>query len=307
MPGPLLGRLSPRCGSVIAAVLAVMAILSAAVIGPTAGAVSGAIPSAPTGPAALRTVTDAAAATTRGTGSVSVSLLPGAVYGQRQPAVQGNGAFDFASEKGRIELRESSGTEKVVFVSQAAFVREPPPLSGASPLPAGKQWVSASLIEKTAAGSGLPLFVDQVEAVNAGFVLDEIKWGATAARPLGTREVDNVNAKEYLVTLNLVRAQSDAVGPAAFPFSRAVGYQVASLTPTLKSKAQVRAHVWVDETGRLVQVEWSPPGSGVGTTSIRVSALQTPVHVRLPPTSKTVDVATLSPGGEQESGLGDVA
>jgi hypothetical protein len=252
-------------------------------------------------------VTDAATATTRGTGGVSVRLVPGAVYGERQPSVSGTGTYDFATEQGKIELRESSGTEKILFVPQAAFVREPPPVSGASPLPAGKQWVSASLIERPRAGSGLPLFVDQVEAVNAGFILDEIKWGATAAKLLGTDQVGAIGAQEYAVTLDLGRAQSGATGPAAVTFPRVVGYQVASVAPTSRSKAEVRAHVWVAGTGHIVQVAWSPPGSGVGTTKIRVFGLHTPVRVNVPPTSQTVDVATLSPGGEQESGLGDVA
>jgi hypothetical protein len=283
------------------------AIVSAVLIDVFPGTASGGPPEPATGPAALRTVTYAATATTRGTGSVSVRLVPGAVYGQRQPTVRGTGTFDFAAEEGRIDLRESSGTEKILFVPQAAFVREPPPVSGASPLPAGKQWVSASLIEKTGAGSGLPLFVDQVEAVNAGAILDEIKWGATAAKPLGNDQVGAIGAKEYAVTLDLSRAQSSATGSAAVTFSRVVGYQVASLAQTSKNKVEVRAHVWVAGNGRIVQVVWSPPGSGVGTTSIRVFGPHKPIRVTLPPTSQTVDVATLSPGGEQESGLGDVA
>jgi hypothetical protein len=287
--------------------VALVAIVSAAAIGACAGTASGATPDAPTGPAALRTVTDAAAATTRGTSSVSVRLVPGAVYGQRQPSVHGTGSFDFAAGEGRIELRESSGTEKVLFMPQAIFVREPPPVSGANPLPAGKQWVSAGLTEKPSAGSGLPLFVDQVEAVNAGFILDEIKWGAIAAKPLGTEQVGAIAAQKYGVTLDLHKVQSGATGPIALTFSRVVGYQVATLPPASKTTVEVQAHVWVAETGRVVQIQWSPPGSGVGTTSIRVSGLHTPVQVNLPPTSQTVDVATLSPGGEQESGLGDVA
>jgi hypothetical protein len=288
-------------------ITALVTMVSASAVATTAGTASAATPAAPANSDALQAVTAAAATTSRGTGSVAVRLVPGAVYGQRQPAVRGTGTFDFAAGAGRMELRESSGREKVLFVPQAIFVREPPPVSGASPLPAGKAWVSASLSEKPGTGSGLPQFVDQVEAVNAGFVLNEIKWGAIAAKPLGVEQVGATVAREYGVTLDLHRAQSSATGSAAPAFSQVVGYQVESLPSKAKTTVEVRAHVWVAETGRVVQVEWSPPGSGVGTTNIRVSGLHTPVQVSLPPTSQTVDVATLSPAGEQESGLGDIA
>jgi hypothetical protein len=288
-------------------IAALVTMASASAVGTAAGAASPATLAAPSSSEALQAVTDAAAATSRGTGSVSVRLVPGTVYGQRQPTVRGTGTFDFAAGEGRIELRESSGREKVLFVPQAIFVREPPPVSGASPLPAGKPWVSASLSEKPGAGSGLPQFVNQVEAVNAGFVLDEIKWGAIAAKPLGVEQVSPTKGREYRVTLDLHKAQSSATGSAAPTFSQVVGYQVASLSSKSKTTVEVRAHVWVAETGRVVQVEWSPPGSGVGTTSISVSGLHAPVQVSQPPTSQTVDVATLSPAGEQESGLGDIA
>jgi hypothetical protein len=186
------------------------------------------------------------------------------------------------------------------------FVRQPPPASGASPLPAGKSWVSAGLNEKQGAGSSLPQFVDQVEVVNASLVLNEIRWGAIAARALGTKEVEARSARGFAVTVNLRRVQS-TVGLAGPTFAQVVGYQVGALASRTAASAEERVTVWVSDPGRIVRVEWSPPGGGVGTTSITLSDRHLDLSVRPPPASQTVDVAVLGPAGEQEGGLGDVA
>jgi hypothetical protein len=282
------------------------AIMSVLLTGLSAGLASPAAAEAPQTSSTLRAVTDAAAATTRGDGAVSVDLMPGSVLGQHPPAVHGAGAFDFATGEGKVTLRGQAGTEEVVFLRRAMFVRQPPPVSGASPLPAGKSWVSAGLNEKQGAGSSLPQFVDQVEVVNASLVLDEIRWGAIAARPVGTKEVGASSARGFAVTVNLRRAQSTA-GLAGPTIAQVVGYQLAALASKTTTPAAVRVTVWVADPGRIVQVEWSPPGGGVGTTSITILGRHLALHVSPPPAAQTVDVAILGPAGEQEGGLGDVA
>jgi hypothetical protein len=258
-------------------------------------------------PPSLRALSDAAAATGRGSGTVTVELIPATVLGRRPPSVRGTGAFDFARNRGTVELSGAAGSEKVVFLPQAMFIRQPRPASGASPLPAGRSWVSAGLNETPGPGSGLPLFVDQIEVVNVALILDEIRWGATDARPLGNKPVGGTSATGYAVTVNLRRAQSAARGLDGPALARVLGYQVAALAPKNSTSATVRVGVWVGQAGRVVQVEWSPPGGGVGTTSITVSALHGGVRADAPPPSQTVDVATLTPAGEKEGGLGDVA
>jgi hypothetical protein len=285
---------------VIAAAVAIMGLLLTGVSGDTAS------PASPQTSAALHAVTEAAAATARGQGAVSIDLVPGSVLGRHPPAVHGAGAFDFATGNGKVTLRGEAGTEEVLFLQRAIFVRQPPPASGSSPLPAGKSWVSAGLNEKQGAGSSLPQFVDQVEVVNAGLVLNEIRWGAIAARALGTKDIGARSARGFTVTVNLRRDQS-TVGPAGPTFGQVVGYQVGALASRTAASAEERVTVWVSDPGRIVRVEWSPPGGGVGTTSITLSDRHLALRVRPPPASKTVDVAVLGPAGEQEGGLGDVA
>jgi hypothetical protein len=303
IPGPAGLRLGSARAVVIVAVAALLSALAAV------GSANGAAAAAPPPPASVgvRTVTDAAATTARGAGAASIDLVPGSVLGQRPRAVRGAGEFDFATGEGRVTLRGSAGAEQVLFLPRAMFVRQPPPASGASPLPAGKSWVSAGLNEKQGTGSGLPQFVDQVEVVNAGLVLNEIRWGAIAAKPIGTKQVGARSARGFVVTVDLRRAQATGAGLGGPTFAQVVGYQAGALTAKSTSTAAVRVDVWVSDAGRVVRVQWSPPGGGVGTTSITLSALHRAFHFNPPPSSQTVDVAILGPAGEQEGGLGDIA
>ena len=296
-----MSRLSVR-GAVICA-FAIITALSALGVGAGPSLAADHQPASP----AVHAVRDAAALTGRSTRAVSVVLMPAVVLGKRPPSVRGSGIFDFAKGRGTVELRGSSGTERVVFLPQAMFIRQPPPASGASPLPAGRSWVSAGLNETPGPGSGLPLFVDQVEVVNVGLILDEIRWGAITARPLGTAQIGGGEAQGYTVVVNLRRAQGSASGPVGRALARVVDYQVQALASKSSSSATVRVKVWVASNGRMSEVEWSPPGGGVGTTSITVSGVSTRLRISAPAPSQTVDVATLSPAGEKEGGLGDVA
>jgi hypothetical protein len=70
---------------------------------------------------------------------------------------------------------------------------------------------------------------------------------------------------------------------------------------------RIRVRVWVAPSGRVVRVQSSPPGSGVGEITETYSRFGSQVSVAPPPASQIVDIATLNPGGEQENGLGDVA
>jgi hypothetical protein len=205
-----------------------------------------------------------------------------------------------------MELRGSAGSEKVLFLQKATFVRQPAPASGANPLPAGKSWVSAGLNEKQSAGSALPQFVNQLEVVNTRLILEEIKWGAVAAQPLGRKQIGTATAQGYAITVNLRRAQSETA-PTGPTTSQLISYQIAALASTNSTHAAVRVAAWIGPSGQIVQVEWSPPGAGVGRTSFTLSPLHARLDVRPPPPSQTVDVVLLGPAGEQEGRLGDIA
>jgi hypothetical protein len=254
----------------------------------------------------LAAVTNAATLTSQSTAKVQLDLVPGAIFGVRQPTVAGDGAFDFASRVGKVSLRESTGTETVVYIPEALYVHEPPS-HGPSSLPAGKTWISVGLAEIPAAGSSIPQFVDQAEAVNAGFLLDEIAWGTVSARRNGQNEIGGSSASSFRVTVDLRQAAANASGPTAPVFGRAVGYQIAALATGTGAAAAMHATVWTGSNGRIVRIQSSPPGSGVGSTTLTFLAGRPKSTVGAPPSAKVVDIASLTPGGEQESGLGDVA
>jgi hypothetical protein len=258
-------------------------------------------------PSPLDQVVTAAATADRSIARVAVTLVPGQVFGVRQPPVEGTGLFDFSSSRGRVQLRESSGTETLLFAPQALYVREPPS-RGPSALPAGKSWIAVGLTEAPAPGSSIPQFVDQAEAVNPGLVLAEVALGAVTATALSDGAPART-ATAYVVTVDLRRALSGAPGAVTPAFARAVGDQIGSVARGPGETARVRIRLWVGATGRVARLQFSPPGSGVGRIEVTFtrSASARSLAVSPPPAAQTVDIASITPGGEQESGLGDVA
>ena len=254
----------------------------------------------------VRAVVQAAADTGRLTETVALDLTPGRLLGKSQPSISGRGTYDLSAIQGKVELRESTGTEQVVFIPQALYVREPPPATGASALPAGKSWISAGLNEKPGPGSPIPQFVNQVEAVNAALLLDEIAWGTVKAVPEGTAQLGAATTHRYAVTVDLRKAANGAPASKATTFSQSVGYQISALSPR-SGDAKTHVTVWIDDQGHVARLQSTPPGSGVGSVSITLSHYGARVRAPVPPSSKVVDIANLSPGGESESGLGDVA
>lgn len=258
----------------------------------------------PNGP--LRQVVAAAIATGRSSARVGITLVPGPVFGVRPPSVTGVGLFDFASGRGRVQLREASGTETLRFVPEAFYVREPPS-RGPSGLPVGKSWIAVGLAEVPGPGSSIPQFVDQAEAVNPALVLAELARGARTAKP--TAHSTGSSSPEYAVAVDLRRAASTTAGPATAAFVRAVGDQISAVARGTGGAAVMELKVQLGGGGRVTRVEFSPPGSGIGRVALAFSdAVPTrALQVARPPASETVDIAAITAGGEQESGLGDVA
>jgi hypothetical protein len=260
---------------------------------------------APPDAADLTLVTAAARRVLAGSASVSVDLLAAQVFGATQPRVQGSGAFDLAAGLGYAEMRQASGLETVLFVPDQVYVRQPP--SSASALPAGKVWISASVTQSETIATNFPQFVLEVEDLNPALLLGEMAWGATSAAPLGPLTVSGTAAQGYLVRVDLNRASAQTSGPAAAALSKALQYEQTAMGegPGAQSPA-VEVRVWIDGHGRVVQLQASPPGSGVGTTNFVLTKFGTQVTVTPPATTQVVDIASLTPAGERENnGRGD--
>jgi hypothetical protein len=259
---------------------------------------------APVSPQALTAVMSASRRTSVGSVSVSLNLAAASVFGASPAPLVGSGVLDLASGRGRVTLQQPVGDEVVVFVPASVFVRQPVAMRGA--LPRGKTWISAGLTEFSTRSTNLPQFVIQAEGINPAFLLDQLVWGAVSAAPLGQTYVNGGSAHGFLVRVDLARASSSASGPSGAAFTRAIGYELnAAGVSGGAPRAVQNVRVWIDAGGRVVQLQASPPGSGVGVTTMTFSSFGTSVRLRIPPRSQVVDIASLTPGGERENGGGD--
>jgi len=259
---------------------------------------------APPSASALGTVSAASARSFAQSASISLDLAAAKVFGSAPQPVTGSGSFDFASGSGSAQLRQPGGTETVVFLPASVFVKQPS--TAAAALPRGKVWISAGLTEYPAISTNFPQFVLQAEGVNPVFLLAQVTWGATSAAPLGTRQVDGGEAQGFQVQVDLSTAAARATGPTAAAFSTAIAYELQALganAPGTQIQFQ-SMRVWVDSAERVVELEASPPGSGIGTTTMTVKSFGTPVHVSMPPQRLIVDISSLTPGGERENNGG---
>jgi hypothetical protein len=261
---------------------------------------------APPSASDLAAVRSASARTLGTRVSASIDLEATQVFGAGQPDVTGTGTFDLAREEAQVEVRQPSGVETVLFFPTMVFVRQPASSVGAA-LPPGKVWISTDLVQPETVSTNFPQFVLQVEDVNPALALAEMAWGATAAAPLGSQTVTGLPTHGYLVTVDLNAAASRTSGPAATALSKALQDEESasgSGPGTAAPPAQIR--VWIGSAGQVVQIQSSPPGSGVGTTLFKLSPYRPQIALTVPNLAQVVDIASLTPLGERENnGRGD--
>jgi hypothetical protein len=284
-----------RPASLSGVLVALASIVLAASPG-RAGA-SGETPAASSG--ALGPVSTAVERTLEQTVTVSIVLAGARVFGSAPPPLRGSGHFDLATGQGQVTMRGPSGTEKRIFLPAAVFLHEPATPAGV--LPQGKIWISAGLTEYPADVTAFSQFVAEVEGVNPGLLLEQVALGAVSAVSLGQHQVAGAPATEYLVDVDLRRAASTA-GATIPGLQRAIDYELVAAggNPTKGGPVLQRIRVWVEGGGRAVQLQASPPGSGIGTTTLTVGRLQGGFRATTPPRAEVVDIATLTPGGERE-------
>lgn len=267
---------------------------------PPAAAQSGPSPDAT---ATVTTLNRALRATLAGTARVSITLAGSAVGAAGASRVRATGAFDFTSARGAVVLAPGAGIrEPIVFTPAAVFIK--PPGGSASVLPKGKPWMIANFSTPEALATNFPQFVLQIESIDPAFTLSELAWGIVSATDQGPARAGGQPARRYGVTIDLRRALAAADGPAKAPFSFAFQSELDNLPAGSSSSGTITASVWLSPSGRVSQVSLSPPGAGVGTTTLATSNFGTAVTTSPPPSSQTVDVAELTPSGERENNHG---
>jgi hypothetical protein len=288
--------------------LAALALVACGSAGGTATTRSATARSGPSSAHDLQALKGAAAAGVSGTATFTVTLDGATVFG-RSPSVHGGGSFDFGARRGTVSL-SPAGTalkEALVFAPQAVYIQPP---AGSESLPRGKSWIMAGLSDTRALNTNLPGFVTEVESLNPALTLNEVLWGATSAALSGTDTVRGQKASRYDVKVDLAQALAAASGSAQAPLALALRAEIRSLggsagPPSASSAAtQIGVRAWVGDSGRLLRVQLTPPGAGVGSMTLDLTAFGTAVQVGVPPADQVTDVAALTPAAERENNNG---
>lgn len=230
--------------------------------------------------------------------AVTVRLARATVFDSVPRSAVARGSFDFRSLRGILSLTPQGArqTEPVVFTPAAVYIRPP---AASELLPPGKSWIVDRFADTPALAGSFPQFVAQVESINPGLVLDELAWGATTASAAGRDTVSGQGTTRYDVTVALGQAMAGATGPAREPFAVALETEIAALGGSTPAAVGVRA--WVADSGRLLRIELTPPGTGLGTTTMTLTRLDGPVRADPPPAGQVVELTALTPTGEREN------
>jgi hypothetical protein len=289
--------------------LAGVALAACGNVGTASSAHSPAGKPGPSSAQALQSVRGAAASGLSETATFTVNLEGATVFG-RSSSVRGAGSFDFRAGRGTVLLSPSGTTlhEPLVFAPQAVYIM--PPASSES-LPSGKTWIMAGFSDTRTLTTNLPDFVTEVESLNPALTLSQLLWGGTAAAPLGTDAVGGQRASRYDVTVDLDQALGGASGAAQTPLAmalqaeiRAQGGSEADGTASPGGAHRIDAQVWVGDSGRLLRVQLTPPGAGVGRMTLDLAGFGTVVQAGIPAAAQVADVAAITPAAERENNNG---
>jgi hypothetical protein len=252
----------------------------------------------------MHSVQRAIGATLGQSAAVSYVLAGAQVFGTSPTPVTGSGTFDLGHGVGSVVLHQPSGRQLMVLTPTIVYTRVP--AGGGAALPPGKSWMLASLTASESLATNFPQFVVQVEGFNPLLYLDEVSWGGVSAAPLGSREINGAPADGFLVHVDLARSTSAATSPSAASMALAIRSELTAAGTVVggSAKADVVVRLWIDGAGRVVAIEGSPPGAGVGTTTITLSQFGVPVSVKPPVLSDVIDIASLTPSGERENNGG---
>jgi hypothetical protein len=111
--------------------------------------------------------------------------------------------------------------------------------------------------------------------------------------------VDGAGATSYEVSIDLRQALPQTKGSARAPLRLSLESEMSHLRDS--GTATLALHVWIDDSGRLVRMDASPPVPGVGTMAVTFSDFSQAVTIDPPTAEQVVSLASLSPTGEREN------
>jgi hypothetical protein len=255
-------------------------------------------------PQSLSAVRAAGADALSDTARVRITFTGSTLFGSSPSFAVATGAFDFRVSEGEQSVAVSGAREGIpeIFYPTVALVRPAP--NGASVPSSARPWIAATFSEAAveATNRNFPDFISQLESSDPALLVSELAWGAAAATPERRGLVDGAGATSYEVSIDLRRALAQATGPARAPLSLALDSQISHLRDS--GTATLAAHVWLDDSGRLVRMDASPPVPGVGTMAVTFSEFSQAVTINPPTAERVVSLRSLSPTGERENSNG---
>jgi hypothetical protein len=279
------------------------AVLAAVLVGPGLLLSSEAPAATPSEP--LVKVVAAAASSLRSSSAVHMELQGARIGGVAPAPVSGRGAFDFAKSTGEIDLEVpapggASAVHRTLFLPTVVFVRPPSPR--AASLPAGKDWIIATLDRIESNSTNFPQFVLQEEGLSPLLELRQLFWGAVSAKVIAPRQLDGVSVPGFQVGVDLRKAAVIATrsNPA---LALAIRTELVGLgtAHSASGSSVIAERIWLRD-GKVAVIQLSPPGAGIGVTTTTLTRYGTRVSVGIPDLATVVDIAALTPAGEQESG-----
>jgi hypothetical protein len=240
-----------------------------------------------------------AAANTLALRAQSTSILSGSrLFGASRRIVI-RGEFSFPAGLGYAAVQipargaRTSGTAYLVFLPTKLWVK---PLSNAA-LPDGDLWVSTKLTGSRAPGTAPPSLALVAEALNPQLLLAEIATGAVAASSTGHRVVAHVPYTEYVVSVDVARALAAGRKTGALRIAMAEQLAAVRAAGGTGATSHLRVVARIDGAERLAQLQFSLPGTELGTVETQLWKFGSPVPLSLPLTSETSDIASFRPPG----------
>jgi hypothetical protein len=228
---------------------------------------------------------------------VSRISFSGRVAGAPAVRVDAEAATVFATGLGyaRVDLgaatRAKQAIEYLVLLPSTVYLM--PISAGSAGLAQGKTWLALPLTRSGRVDAAFPRLAEQLESLSPELLLDELAWGATAARHVGEPVIAHQPLSEYVVTVDLSRAASTAVGASATAIRSAIAEELDALRASRPGATSVPIRVWVDGPGRVARLEAALPGSGLGTITIALSQYGTTILRNLPLAPQVEDVSAL--------------
>lgn len=235
-----------------------------------------------------------------GSSRVAVSA---ALEGQTRGKLDGEGVFEFASERGRLEVDlgplglAGAGRTAVVLDGDVVYIELGRRLPGLGDRP----WVKVDL-DALAEGQGDSIeALRQLKANDPAAILNSLRGVTGEVTVVGEEPVRGVDTTRYEATVDLGKASEASPGE--------VRDDLAEVTRQLGGE-RLPVEAWIDAEGRLRRLRYTvdlaelsdeAPAKGAGagrsTTTLELYEFGVDAAVAVPPDDQTTDLGALLGGG----------